>query len=164
MSASPVVFYRPDPAALEEVPIHPSWIIAGAPVARAQELSRSVDGTTVTMHWSCTAGTFHWYFSIDETVLILEGAVVVRTDGGTSRTLKAGDTALFHAGSWALWHVAHSVRKIAICRDVLPPVAASILRVGKRLMGLVSPVDLKSPPAIARKHAYLHKQTLTELA
>jgi len=54
--------------ALGPAPIEPSWIIEGAPEARAKELARSADGTAVAVDWSCTAGQFHWHYGVDETL------------------------------------------------------------------------------------------------
>lgn len=146
MPAESIVVSRPDLAALKEAPIRESWIIDGAPVARAQELSRSVDGTTITMHWSCTSGTFYWYFGIDETVQILDGEVIVRKIGEAEMTLAAGDVALFRAGTWCVWHVPVHVRKIAICRDAMPKLAGSVLRLFKRSLDRLAPRNLDAPP------------------
>jgi uncharacterized cupin superfamily protein len=146
MPAEAIVVSRPELAALKDAPIRESWIIEGAPVARAQELSRSVDGTTVTMHWSCTSGTFYWYFGIDETVQILEGEVIVRKIGEAETTLAVGDVALFRAGTWCIWHVPHRVRKIAICRDAMPRLAGSVLRLIKRSLDRLAPRNLDAPP------------------
>ena len=66
------------PESLNSYPIRDEWIIAGSPVARAVELARSPDGVCTSVQWDCTAGTFHWYFGVEETVHILEGEVVVR--------------------------------------------------------------------------------------
>lgn len=146
MPAESIVVSRPDLASLQEAPIRESWIIDGAPVARSQELSRSVDGTTVTMHWSCTAGRFYWYFGIDETVQILEGEVIVRKIGEAETTLAAGDVALFRAGTWCVWHVPRYVRKIALCRDAMPRLAGSALRLIKRSLERFAPRNLDAPP------------------
>jgi uncharacterized protein len=142
-----VVVARPEKNLLDESPIRESWIIDGHPVAKAQELFRSTDGTAISMHWSCTAGTFHWYFEIDETVQILEGEVVVREFEKDEQTLRAGDLALFRAGTWCIWHVPVFVRKIALCRDAMPRLGGSALRVLKRAGRLISSVDLDKPPA-----------------
>src|SRR4051812_49414986 len=57
---------------LEAQPINPAWIEEGDPRARAFEAVRSADGSLVAGEWDCTAGRFHWIYSEDETVRILE--------------------------------------------------------------------------------------------
>lgn len=104
---------------LQPSPIDPDWILAGRPEARTAEWSRSLDGTTTTNVWDCTAGRFRWYFAVDEIVHIMDGSVTVSSDGLPARTLAAGDAALFRAGTWSEWHVEDYVRKHAILRQHL---------------------------------------------
>ncbi len=118
----------PDLSALAPAPIEPGWIVDGAPVARAVELSRSADGGMSTMMWDCTAGTFRWHFTWEETVHILEGEVEVTCVSGETRVFRAGDVGYFPGGSWALWHVPVYVRKIAFCRQPTPKLATQALR------------------------------------
>ena len=77
-----IEFSIADHATLKPAPINADWIIEGAPVARNALLSRSEDGSAFTLIWDCTAGLFEWRYSIDETVYILEGSVIVRGRGG----------------------------------------------------------------------------------
>jgi uncharacterized cupin superfamily protein len=51
--------------------------IEGNPEARAHLLSTSACGTASTVIWSCTEGKFNWYYHLDETIMILEGSVVL---------------------------------------------------------------------------------------
>jgi uncharacterized cupin superfamily protein len=62
-------------------PIENSWIIEGNPVAQSSLLSKSADGQAWTVVWQCSEGKFHWYYDIDETVLLLQGSIVIETDG-----------------------------------------------------------------------------------
>lgn len=118
--------------ALNAAPINPDWILEGTPVARAGEIVRSTDGTTTSAVWDCTAGTFNWYFGVDETVHILEGEVEVSAPGFGPRLLGPGDVALFRAGTTARWHVPRYVRKIAFCRYPLPwPMGLAVRALGK---------------------------------
>lgn len=105
---------------LQPSPIEQDWILDGDPQARTAEWSRSVDGTTTTNVWDCTAGRFRWYFAVDEIVHIMDGSVTVSSDDHPARTLVAGDAALFRAGTWSEWHVENYVRKHAILRRHLP--------------------------------------------
>ncbi|QCI67269.1 cupin domain-containing protein [Phreatobacter stygius] len=137
MSQPPIVSSAIDSVVLQPAPITPAWIVAGAPVARATELSRSTDGTAVSLVWDCTAGTFNWHFGVDETVHILEGEVEVSTEGLAPRMLKAGDVALFRSGTTARWHVPRYVRKLAFCRHALPQPLGFALRGFNKLKSLV---------------------------
>ena len=110
----------PQPDDFEPAPIRPEWVIAGQPQARAVELVRSPDGTCTSAQWECTAGTFHWYFWIEETVHILDGEVLVRDASGRHALLRAGDVAVMPANTWMVWHVERYVRKLAICRFPVP--------------------------------------------
>ena len=69
--------------------------------------------------WDCTAGRFNWYYDGDETIYVIEGSVTVTDRGGVTRSLNAGDTAFFPAGSSAEWTVNKYVRKIAFLRQPL---------------------------------------------
>jgi uncharacterized cupin superfamily protein len=101
-------------------PIQAAWILDGNPVARAELLSSSADGTASTYFWDCTAGRFNWFYSFDETFHILEGAVTLKYPSGVSRRVGIGDTVFFPAGSSAEWTVDNYVRKLAFCRTPLP--------------------------------------------
>ena len=101
-------------------PIQAAWILDGNPVARAELLSSSADGTASTYFWDCTAGRFNWFYSFDETFHILEGAVTLKYPSGVLRRVGAGDTVFFPAGSSAEWTVDDYVRKLAFCRTPLP--------------------------------------------
>src|ERR1700677_5332879 len=98
-----IVIADPATVALEPAPIEPDWIMEGNPQARAKELARSDDGTSVVVAWSCTAGRFHWHYSVDETVHVISGEVFVTNDDGHERRLGPGDMAFFPAGSSSLW-------------------------------------------------------------
>ena len=111
-----IEFAFADHAPLQPAPINADWIIEGEPVARNALLSRSEDGDAFTVIWDCTSGLFDWRYSIDETVYILEGSVIVEDEAGGIRRLEAGATAFFPAGSRAKWRVESYVRKVAFCR------------------------------------------------
>ena len=136
MAAQAIVAQSIDAVALKPAPIDPAWVLAGSPVARAGEFARSNDGTTVSLVWDCTAGTFSWYFGVDETVHIVEGEVEVSAEGFGPRILRTGDAALFRAGTTARWHVPAYVRKIAYCRHPLPGPLGLVLRVLARARSL----------------------------
>lgn len=117
---SVIAAVRLDDVALEPSPIDPTWILDGMPVARDGRWTQSLDGTTTHWVWDCTAGTFNWYFALEETVQILEGEVTVSSADQAPRTLRAGDAAVFPAHTWAQWHIPRYVRKHAILRPHAP--------------------------------------------
>lgn len=117
-----------DPQGLQPAPIPPEWILEGEPVARMAELARSPDGTCTTAHWDCTAGTFRWYFGIEEIVHVMEGEVEVEDDEGQRRVLRAGHVAVMPANRWMVWRVDRYVRKVAHCRYPVPPLLGRVLR------------------------------------
>jgi hypothetical protein len=117
-------------------PINPAWILDGNPIARAEHLSGSADGTANTYLWDCTAGRFNWHYAFDETLHILEGSVLLKFVDGTSRRVGAGDIVFFPAGATAEWTVERYIRKLAFCRTPLPaPLVSlrSLVRSFKRL-------------------------------
>ncbi|MGK2887686.1 MAG: cupin domain-containing protein [Rhodococcus sp. (in: high G+C Gram-positive bacteria)] len=120
MSERSIEAVRLSEVLLHADPIDSDWILDGQPEARSAEWSRSVDGTTTTNVWDCTAGRFRWFFAVDEIVHIMDGSVTVSSEDHPARTLVAGDAALFRAGTWSEWHVENYVRKHAILRRHLP--------------------------------------------
>ena len=109
-------------------PIEPSWIIEGNPVAQWCVLSKSADGLASTMVWECSEGKFNWHYDFDETILILEGSIVLENDAMQPTRYGPGDVILFRHGAHAKWHVEGRVRKLAFCRTTQPPILGIALR------------------------------------
>jgi uncharacterized cupin superfamily protein len=105
---------------LKPSPIEPSWITEGNPEARKHVLSTSACGTTQTLIWSCTEGKFNWYYDVDETIMILEGSIVLESEGMPPRRYGVGDVILFRHGAHVKWHVESYVKKIAFFRQTIP--------------------------------------------
>lgn len=105
---------------LEPAPIEPSWIIEGNPQACACPVATSPCRTTKTLIWSCTAGKFNWYYDTDETILILEGSIVLESAGMPPRRYGVGDVIVFRQGAHAKWHVESYVKKIAFLQLTAP--------------------------------------------
>ena len=118
---------------LRPAPINPDWIIEGNPTASAATVSRSSDKLASTVVWECTEGKFNWHYDIDETVLILEGAIVVESDDMTPTRYGPGDIVLFRKGAHARWTVVRKVRKVAFCQRVQPRIFGLGLRIVNRL-------------------------------
>src|ERR1700746_1762009 len=86
---------------LKPSPIEPSWIIEGNPEACSHLLSSSACNTAWTFIWSCTEGKFNWYYDLDETIVILEGSVVLESDGMPPKRYGVGDVIFFRDGGHA---------------------------------------------------------------
>jgi uncharacterized cupin superfamily protein len=80
---------------LKPSPIEPSWILEGNPEARSCPLSISADNAARTLIWSCTEGKFNWYYDVDETIVILEGSIVLESEGMPPKRYGVGDVIFF---------------------------------------------------------------------
>jgi uncharacterized cupin superfamily protein len=120
-------------------PIEPSWIIEGNPVAQWHVLSQSADGLATTMVWECSEGKFNWYYDFDETVLILEGSIVLENDTMHPTRYVQGDVIFFRNGAHAKWHVEGRVRKLAFCRKTQPVWLGFALRVFLKIRKILTP-------------------------
>ena len=98
-------------SSLELLTVPADWVKAGSPVFRYCPYAESADRRSASGIWSCEGpGTFEWQFASDETVFVLDGRVEIDYLG-QHFVLEPGGTALFYAGTRALWHVPHYVRK-----------------------------------------------------
>jgi uncharacterized protein len=120
-------------------PIEPSWIIEGNPTAQAAVLSQSADGLATTIVWQCSEGKFNWYYDFDETILILEGSIVLENDSMAPTRYGPGDVIFFKDGAHAKWHVEGHVRKLAFCRKTQPVLVGFALRVFSKLKRTLLP-------------------------
>ncbi len=137
----PPILISPTDLALKPAPIRPEWIIEGQPAARNRVISKSDDGTALTLLWDCSAGRFNWIYDTDETLYILEGEATL-TDQNGVRTFKAGDVVFFPAGSAAEWHVERYIRKVAVFRYALPkPVGLAVRLIHKVKMALLGAIQ-----------------------
>jgi hypothetical protein len=117
-------------------PIEPSWIIEGNPEARLRLLSASACSTAKTVIWSCTEGKFNWYYDRDETTVILEGSIVLESDGMPPKRYGVGDVIFFRRGTHVRWHVDGHVRKLAFLR--LPFPLGIAIRAVNKLRSLIA--------------------------
>ncbi|MEU5843826.1 cupin domain-containing protein [Rhodococcus sp. NPDC047139] len=138
MNTTSIVAVRLDDVELREDPIDPAWIREGTPLARSGQWSTSADRSTTTHVWDCTAGRFDWHFGVDEIVHIVDGSVIVSSADTEPRMLRAGDAALFRAGTTSLWEVPEYVRKHAILRRNLSPATRFVQRVEDRLRSVLN--------------------------
>jgi uncharacterized cupin superfamily protein len=114
-------------------PIEPSWIIEGDPQATSCLVSGSTDGFGCTIVWHCTEGKFNWYYDFDETILILEGAIVLESVGMAPTRYGPGDVIFFKNGAHAKWHVEGHVKKLAFCLKTQPYALGLMVRAINKL-------------------------------
>ena len=129
-------------------PIEPSWIIEGQPDATWCVLSKSADGLASTMVWHCTAGKFNWYYDFDETILILDGGIVLESDTMPPTRYGPGDVIFFKDGAHARWHVESHVKKLAFCRKTQPVWLGFALRVVLKLKKMFLPAGERQPASL----------------
>ena len=129
-------------------PIEPSWIIEGKPDATWCVLSKSADGLASTMVWHCTAGKFNWYYDFDETILILEGGIVLESDAMPPTRYGPGDVIFFKDGAHARWHIESHVKKLAFCRKTQPVWLGFALRVVLKLKKMFLPAGDRQPASL----------------
>jgi uncharacterized cupin superfamily protein len=130
-------------------PIEPSWIIEGNPVAQSSVLSKSADGLASTMVWQCSEGRFNWHYDFDETILILEGSIVLESDTMKPTRYGPGDVIFFKDGAHAKWHVEGHVRKLAFCRKTQPALVGLALRVLSKLKRTLIPSGRRQVASLA---------------
>jgi uncharacterized protein len=119
-------------------PIEPSWIIEGNPEARSGLLSISACKTASTLIWSCTEGKFNWYYDLDETIVILEGSIVLEGEGMPPKRYGVGDVIHFRRGAHAKWHVEGYVKKVAFLRQTNPFPLGIAIRAANKLKSLIA--------------------------
>ena len=124
---------------LTPTPIEPSWIIEGNPVAQGSVLSTSADRLASTMLWECTEGKFDWYYDRDETIMILEGTIVLESNTMRSTRYGPGDVIFFRDGAHVRWHVEGRVRKLAFCRTTQPYLLSFVLRAFNKIKRILLP-------------------------
>ncbi len=111
-------------------------------------LSKSADGLASTMVWHCTAGKFNWYYDFDETILILEGGIVLESDTMPPTRYGPGDVIFFKDGAHARWHVESHVKKLAFCRKTQPVWLGFALRVVLKLKKMFLPAGNRQPASL----------------
>ncbi|HUC48890.1 MAG TPA: cupin domain-containing protein [Xanthobacteraceae bacterium] len=160
---NPVVFAVPADVELDPAPIPPDWVIEGNPQACSKRLATSADGTSTVMAWSCTAGRFKWYYTVDETIHLISGEVFVTDENDNVRRVGPGDMVFFPAGAVSTWHIPDHVRKLAVCRHSMPRLAGFALRAFNKLVGIVTGSDssaaLESAPQSAAEARHAEAKT-----
>ena len=130
-------------------PIEPSWIIEGNPVAQGCLLSQSADGLASTIVWECSEGKFNWYYDFDETIMILEGSIVLESDTMGPTRYGPGDVIFFRDGAHARWHVEGRVRKLAFCRTTQPYFLGFAARAFNKIKRIMFTSEKRVAPGLA---------------
>jgi uncharacterized cupin superfamily protein len=112
-----VVMAQPANIELDAEPIPQEWILSGAPIARSKNLVRSRDWTSSVVVWDCTAGSFRWTYSQDETIFVISGEAFLMLENGAERRFGPGEVGFFPAGTTCTWRVADYIRKVAVLRE-----------------------------------------------
>jgi uncharacterized cupin superfamily protein len=134
----------PSTVELEPEPIPSEWILSGSPQARSKMLRRSRDWTSSVVVWDCTAGSFHWHYSQDETILVVSGEAILIGENGEERRFGPGAVGFFPSGTSATWRVDDSIRKVAVLRESMWLPLGVCLKAWKKLLRLVG-LSAKSP-------------------
>ncbi|HJQ56773.1 MAG TPA: cupin domain-containing protein [Vineibacter sp.] len=109
-------------------------------MARCAALSRSADGSAWTDLWDCTAGSFRWHYSVNETIHVIDGGAIVTDRDGTVWDLAPGDVMQFLVGTEALWQVPRYVRKIAFSSEPVRSPLVRLLQSNHRINRLANKV------------------------
>lgn len=120
---------------LHDAPIEPAWITEGTPTARNRVLNAARDGSAWTMLWDCSAGSFEWHYTFDETIHFLEGGATITGPDGITRDYGPGDMVFFPTGISARWKVDCYVRKLGFCHQPAPLPLRLLLKIARRLGG-----------------------------
>jgi uncharacterized cupin superfamily protein len=139
-----IVMTIPANVELGPEPLPQEWILSGAPVARSKILVRSRDWTSSVVVWDCTAGSFTWHYSQDETIVVISGEAFLLLENGSERRFGPGEVGFFPAGTTCTWRVADSIRKVAVLRESMWRPLGFCLKAWKKLLRMVG-LSGKSP-------------------
>jgi len=120
-------------------PMQIERVIAGNPVVQCSLLSKSPDGLAWTVVWECSQGKFYWDYDYDETILVLEGSVIIECDGSGPTRYGPGDVIFFKHGATAKWHIEDRIRKLAFCRKSQPAPLVLAFRVFSKIKRMLMP-------------------------
>ena len=100
-------------------------------------LVRSRDYTESVVVWDCTAGSFRWHYSQDETLFVITGEAFLQLENGDERRFGPGDVGFFHAGTTCTWRVADYIRKVAVVRETMWRPLGMCLKGWKKMLRVV---------------------------
>ena len=114
---------------------------------RGCTLSQSADRIAWTVVRLCTESKFNWYYDFDETILILDGSIMLESDGMPPTRYSTDDVIFFKNGARTNWHVEGHVKKLAFCRKTSPVWFGFALRASLKLKKTSSRPAAASRPA-----------------
>jgi uncharacterized cupin superfamily protein len=139
-----IVMTAPANVDLDPEPLPQEWILSGTPLARSKILVRSRDWTSSVVVWDCSAGSFTWHYSQDETIFVISGEAFLLLENGSERRFGPGEVGFFPAGTTCTWRVAESIRKVAVLRESMWRPLGVCLKAWKKLLRTVG-LSGKSP-------------------
>lgn len=89
--------------------------VSGSPRFRTWNVEEAGDGLFAGV-WESTPGKWRIEYTEWEYCRILSGVSVIAEDGGTSRTVKAGDSFVLRPGFKGTWEVLETTRKEYVVR------------------------------------------------
>jgi len=93
----------------------PDRLIAGNPAFRTWNVEETGDGLYAGI-WEATPGKWRIEYDEWEFCHILSGVSVIGEEGGTSRTVRAGDSFVLRPGFRGSWEVVETTRKEYVIR------------------------------------------------
>ncbi|UVK40378.1 cupin domain-containing protein [Mesorhizobium sp. AR10] len=90
--------------------------IAGSPRASGKVLFQNPDGSSECGLWSCTSGTRHIIFAVDEFCHFLSGRGSYIHDNGEKISVEAGTMVFFPAGWAGTSIITETLTKVFMCR------------------------------------------------
>jgi uncharacterized protein len=93
-------------------------------------------------------GRFNWHNDVDETILILQGSIVLESDTMRPTRYGPGEVVFFRDGAHAKWHVEGHVNKLAFCRKTQPAWLGLALRAVGKLTRMLMPSAMARPPRL----------------
>jgi len=90
-------------------------LISGTPAFRTWNLEDR-DGKLYAGVWEATPGKWRIAYEEWEYVHMLSGVSIITEDGGTARTVKAGDSFIIRPGFKGTWEVVETTRKEYVIR------------------------------------------------
>ena len=100
------------------VPFPAHQVLAGNPLSASAPLVSTLDDGFSACVWTCTPGTFRWFYNSDEIAHILEGEATITSDHGAAPfRATVGDVLYFPSNSSGVWEIHSTIRKLAYFRS-----------------------------------------------
>ena len=102
---------EPGEPAAPSAPIDPARVIAGSPLAGANNAFSNTRGNFHCGVWCSGTGKWTVSYTEDEFCVLLEGEAVITDAEGRAQTVRAGDAFVIPAGFIGTWETRGSARK-----------------------------------------------------